>query len=91
MLVARGLPLFLPYGRTLKTPERLPMALLSATGLPLIVVITSIVLGEGKMLAVNAASLVAAGMLSVMLSPAIGLWRMRKSGVTGASAPPPVT
>ena len=45
------------------------MALLSATGLPLIVVITSIAIAEGRMLEVNAASLVAAGMLSVHVVP----------------------
>jgi hypothetical protein len=55
------------------------MALFSATGLPLIVVITSIALSEHRMLQVNAASLVAAGMLSVLLFPAIGLWRIRKA------------
>jgi Kef-type K+ transport system membrane component KefB len=89
MLVARGLPVFLLYRRALTSAERIPMALLSATGLPLIVVITSIALSEGKMRAVNAASLVAAGMLSVMLFPAIGLWRMRTSGVSGPSASSP--
>ena len=56
------------------------MALFSATGLPLIVVITSIALAEGRMLQVNAASLVAAGMLSVMLFPAIGLVRLAARG-----------
>ena len=35
------------------------------------------------MLEVNAASLVAAGMLSVMLFPALGLARLRKSGEVG--------
>ena len=91
MLGARGLPVFLLYRKALEAPERIPMAFLSATGLPLIVVITSIALQEGKMVVVNAASLVAAGMLSVMLFPAIGLWRMRRSGVTGPSATSPVT
>ncbi len=80
MLVARGVPVFLLYLKVLTPPERVPMALLSATGLPLIVVITSIALAEKKMLPVNAASLVAAGMLSVLLLPALGLWRMRVAG-----------
>ena len=80
MLVARGVPVFLLYLKVLSPRERVPMALLSATGLPLIVVITSIALAEKKMLPVNAASLVAAGMLSVLLLPAIGLWRMRVAG-----------
>jgi len=80
MLVARGAPVFLLYLKVLSPRERVPMALLSATGLPLIVVITSIALSEGKMLPVNAASLVAAGLLSVLLFPAVGLWRMRVAG-----------
>jgi Kef-type K+ transport system membrane component KefB len=91
MLVARGIPVFLIYLKVLTARERVPMALLSATGLPLVVVITSIALAEGKMLAVNAASLVAAGMLSVLLFPAIGLWRMRAAGlavsITAADSP----
>jgi Kef-type K+ transport system membrane component KefB len=80
MLAARGVPVFLLYLKVLSPRERVPMALLSATGLPLIVVITSIALSEGKMLPVNGASLVAAGLLSVLLFPAIGLWRMRVAG-----------
>jgi hypothetical protein len=43
------------------------------------------------MVVVNAASLVVPGMLSVMLFPAIGLRRMRRSDVTGTSATSPVT
>ncbi len=77
MLVARGIPVYLLYRGRLEGSERFPMALFSATGLPLIVVITSIALSEHRMLQVNAASLVAAGMLSVLLFPAIGLWRIR--------------
>jgi Kef-type K+ transport system membrane component KefB len=84
MLVARGVPVFLLYRRELRPPERVPMALLSATGLPLIVVITSIATAEGRILPVNAAALVAAGMLSVLLFPALGLWRLRATG--GAAA-----
>jgi Kef-type K+ transport system membrane component KefB len=84
MLVARGVPVFLLYRKVLIRPERVPMALLSATGLPLIVVITSIALAEGKMLPVNAASLVAAGMLSVLLFPAAGLLLMRNAGLAVA-------
>ncbi len=61
MLVARGAPVYLIYRRVLTPPERFPMALLSATGLPLIVVITSIATAEGRMIPANAAALVAAG------------------------------
>ena len=80
MLVARGIPVFVFYRSRLTGAERVPMALFSATGLPLIVVITSIALAEHRMLPVNAASLVAAGMLSVLLFPAVGLWRLRAVG-----------
>jgi Kef-type K+ transport system membrane component KefB len=84
MLAARGAPVFLLYLKVLSPRERVPMALLSATGLPLIVVITSIALTEGKMRPDNAASLVAAGLLSVLLFPVIGLWRMREAGLAVA-------
>jgi Kef-type K+ transport system membrane component KefB len=83
MLVARGAPAYLLYRKTLAPAQRFPMALFSATGLPLIVVITSIALEERRMLEVNAASLVAAGMLSVMVFPALGLSKLKGSGVTG--------
>ncbi len=84
MLAARGLPVEVLYRRVLSSPERIPMALFSATGLPLIVVITSIATAEGKIRPVNAAALVAAGMITVLLFPAIGIWRMRSVGEVGA-------
>ena len=90
MLVARGAPVFLLYRKVLKPAQRMPMAFFSATGLPLIVVITSIALEERRMLEVNAASLVAAGMLSVMLFPLLGLGRLRKAGLTGSAESAPV-
>ena len=55
----------------------MPLALFSATGLPLIVVITAIGTTEGRMLPENAAALVGAGMLSVLLFPALGLRRLQ--------------
>jgi Kef-type K+ transport system membrane component KefB len=73
MLVVRGLPALLFYRRDLEPSERIPLALLSATGLPLIVVITTIGTTEGRMLPENAAALVGAGLLSVLLFPAISL------------------
>jgi Kef-type K+ transport system membrane component KefB len=85
MLVARGVPVYLLYRKELPRPQRLPMALFSATGLPLIVVITSIAVAERRMLEVNAASLVAAGLLSVMLFPAIGLIALRGAGAAGVA------
>ncbi len=88
MLVARGVPVYLLYRKVLEPNHRLPLALFSATGLPLIVVITSIATAEHRIRPVNAASLVAAGMLSVLVFPALALWRMRSTGVTAASRQP---
>jgi Kef-type K+ transport system membrane component KefB len=90
MLVARGAPVYLIYRQVLTPPERFPMALLSATGLPLIVVITSIATAEGRMIPTNAAALVAAGMLSVLLFPALAMWTMRRSQLSGEEQASPV-
>jgi Kef-type K+ transport system membrane component KefB len=68
-LVVRGTPALLLYRRDLPKNQLLPLALFSATGLPLIVVITTIGVSEGRMLPQNAAALVGAGMLSVLLYP----------------------
>jgi Kef-type K+ transport system membrane component KefB len=91
MLVARGAPVYLIYRRVLTPPERFPMALLSATGLPLIVVITSIATAEGRMMPTNAAALVAAGMLSVLVFPALAMWTIRRSALSGEEQASPVS
>jgi len=80
-----GAPL---YRRLLGRGERWALALFSATGLPLIVVITTIGVSEGKMRPVNAAALVAAGMVSVLVYPLLGLGRLRttKGPASRASA-----
>ena len=50
-------------------------------GLPIIVVITSLGVSEHRMRPQNAAALVAAGMLSVLIYPLIGLrWLNKDSG-----------
>ena len=46
-------------------------------------VITSIATAEGKIRPVNAAALVAAGMVTVLLFPAIGFRRMQGVGEVG--------
>jgi Kef-type K+ transport system membrane component KefB len=86
LLVVRGGPALLVYRRVLPQSQRIPLALFSATGLPLIVVITAIGTSEGRMLPENAAALVGAGMLSVLLFPMIGLRRLRAAATSEASA-----
>jgi Kef-type K+ transport system membrane component KefB len=76
LLVVRGTPALLLYRRDLPRRELVPLALCSATGLPLIVVITTIGVAEGSMRPVNAAALVAAGVLSVLLYPTLARKRL---------------
>jgi hypothetical protein len=65
---------------------------LSATGLPLIVVITSLGVSEHRMKPQNAAALVAAGMLSVLIYPLIGLhWLNKGSDSNGSNDAPGVS
>jgi Kef-type K+ transport system membrane component KefB len=81
-LVTRGLPTIAFFRRVLNSVQLKALALMSATGLPLIVVITTIGVDEHKMKPQNAAALIAAGMLSVLIYPIVG---MRQLGVTSAS------
>ena len=85
LLLVRGLPVFLLYRRESDLPrgERWPLALLSATALPLIVAITEIGVETGRMRQATAAALVGAGMVSVFLYPLLAL-KLRGGG--GAEA-----
>ena len=81
-LVVRGAPALLLYRRDLPRYQLVPLALLSATGLPLIVVITTIGVEEGRMRPVNAAALVAAALLSVLLYPMLARMRLEAESST---------
>jgi Kef-type K+ transport system membrane component KefB len=72
LLLARGLPV-LVLRRDLSRNELVPSALLQATSLSFIVVATQIGVELGELKPINAASLVAAGMLSVLIFPAVAL------------------
>jgi Kef-type K+ transport system membrane component KefB len=72
LLVVRGLPqLFLYRSAIPATRERWRFTLYVATGLPIIVAVTTIGLQTGIMLPENAAALVGAGALSVLIFPFI--------------------
>ena len=88
MLVVRGGPALLLYRRVLPKVERVPLALFSATALPLIVVITDIGTAEGRIRPENAAALVGAGIVSVLLFPAMGLHRLRSAAGTPTNVDP---
>ena len=72
LFLVRGLPVFL-YKNQLRPDEKLPFALYSATGLPLIVIISEIGVSSGLMSADRAAILVSAGMISVLLFPILAV------------------
>lgn len=80
LVVVRGVPVLL-YKKELKTEEKVPFALYSATGLPLIVIISEIGVSSGVMPPDRAAILVSAGMLSVLLLPMLAArWRAKTVG-----------
>jgi Kef-type K+ transport system membrane component KefB len=72
MLLARGLPALL-YRRDLGRHDVAALALLQSAGLPLIVVITTIGVESGQMRPDNAAGLVGAGLLSVVIFPILAM------------------
>ena len=84
LLAVRGAPALFLYRRDLDLNHRLQMTLLTATALPLLVALAAIGLSTGEMLSENAAALVGAGVLSVMVFPgsAVALNRRRRTGGT---------
>src|SRR5580692_5851845 len=88
-LFTRGLPTWAFFRGVLTSVEARTLGVLSATGLPIIVVITTLGVSEHRMKPQNAAALVAAGMLSVLIYPLIGLGLLGKgSKATDAPAVP---
>jgi Kef-type K+ transport system membrane component KefB len=91
LLTVRGLPALLARGE-LPARERVALALLSATTLPLVVAITTIAVAGGHMASGPAAALVAAGMLSVILFPLAALALVgRRSGTPIDARPVPLS
>jgi len=86
-LVVRGLPALFLYRKDLPLGERLGLALLCATELPLVVAITTIGVATGKMHSENAAALVGAGMLSVLLFPLIAFWLRGRTAAKKGDVP----
>jgi Kef-type K+ transport system membrane component KefB len=88
-LFTRGLPTWAFFRGVVTKAEARSLAVLSATGLPLIVVITTLGVSEHRMKPQNAAALVAAGMLSVLIYPLVGLrWLDKGSKATDSSTVP---
>jgi Kef-type K+ transport system membrane component KefB len=83
LLAVRGLPALVLYRQDLPFVQRLQMTLLTATALPLLVALSEIGLSTGHMLPQNAAALVGAGVLSVMVYPGLAVALNRRAAPVG--------
>jgi len=80
LALVRGLPQFFLYRSAIPDPwQRGRFAALVATGLPIIVAVTTIQVELGLMTEASAAAMVGAGALSVLVFPAFAEWCDRKS------------
>lgn len=85
MFVVRGVPVLFLYRRAVEQHERLPLALLASTQLPLVVAITSIGLDTGKMHATTAAALVSAAVLTVLVFPSLAIALLKRGKPAAAT------
>ena len=78
LLIVRGLPSTLATPLGAPAVDRRALALFGATALPIIVAVTDIGVDHGDLKPATAASLVGAGMISVLLFPLLGLSQRRR-------------
>jgi Kef-type K+ transport system membrane component KefB len=83
LLVVRGVPALFLYRRDLPPAQRVEMMFLTATALPLLVALAEIGLRNGTMLRENAAALVGAGVLSVLVFPMVAVMVQRRARAQG--------
>jgi Kef-type K+ transport system membrane component KefB len=83
LLVVRGVPALFLYRRELPPAQRVEMMFLTATALPLLVALAEIGLRNGTMLPENAAALVGAGILSVLVFPMAAVLVQRRARAQG--------
>jgi len=84
-LVVRGVPALL-YRHDLPRRDVMALGLLQASALPLLVVITDIGVRTGRMHSENAAAMVGAGLLSVIVFPIVALAVRSSSGLEEPAA-----
>jgi Kef-type K+ transport system membrane component KefB len=84
LLVVRGLPSLLVYRRALPMRQRAEMTFITATTMPLLIALAAIGLSTGVMIPANAAALVGAGVLSVLVYPLIAIALARRGGTVPA-------
>jgi hypothetical protein len=86
-LIVRGLPALLFHRRELPLRGRVQMMLLTATALPLLVALAEIGVDSETMLPWNAAALVGAGVLSVIVFRAVAVSLRRPTAHAPAMEP----
>jgi Kef-type K+ transport system membrane component KefB len=79
LLLVRGLPALL-YTRLVGRRRAVIAGILQATSLPFIVAASQIGMDSGVLTEANGAALIAAGLLSVIVFPALGLTLLRRKG-----------
>src|SRR5919199_953937 len=89
LVAVPGLPA-LAYPGVLPPPKLLVAAIMQSTSLPFIVAATAIGRDIGVITAANQAALIAAGLVSVLVFPALGLALLKResAGAPAADAPP---
>jgi hypothetical protein len=80
-------PALLVYRGLLDRPDRVTLGLITATTLPLLVALAEIGRRNGTMLPENAAALVGAGVLTVLILPSVAVAVHKRAN---AAAPGPV-
>ncbi len=71
LLVVRGLPSLVVYRNALPLRQRAEMTFITATTMPLLIALAEIGLSDGVMIPANAAAMVGAGVLSVLVFPSV--------------------
>src|SRR5579875_2911570 len=87
LLAVRGLPSLVIYRHALTPRERGEMTFVTATTMPLLIALAEIGLRDGVMLPANAAALIGAGVLSVLVYPQIAA-ALARGGRRQPAAPP---
>ncbi|BCW58781.1 cation:proton antiporter [Arthrobacter sp. StoSoilB20] len=86
LLVIRGLPSLLAAPRGSTKADKRALLLFGATGLPIIVAVTTIGREHGFITSGFSSALVGAGMLSVLLFPLLALRELQRKGATSTPA-----
>ena len=84
LIVVRGLPSLLVYRHAMAPVQRVEMTFITATSLPLLIALAAIGEQDGVMLPATAASMIGAGVLSVLVFPLIAVGLHRRAAVTPA-------